>query len=101
MVMDAKRIQAAADRLAARLDALDLEADEREVLTAMLGSGAVAVEPAGDEVEGFALNAYLVLKGQKQGQTKGQGLSAFDDAPHENITFTYGSIQFHYSLQDG
>ncbi len=89
-------MQSAADRLAARLDALDLDTDERAVLTAMLGSGAAAIEPAADEVEGFALNAYLVLKGQKQGQSP----NALDPAPHENITFNFGSIQFKYSVQD-
>ena len=52
-------------------------------------------EPAGDEVEGFALNVDLKLKGQKQGQN----LSAFDEGPKENISFNFGSVQFQYSLQ--
>jgi hypothetical protein len=94
--MDPHQMQAAADRLAARLDALDLDAEEREVLTAMLGSGAASVETAGDEVEGFALNAYLSLKGQKQGKSP----SALDDTPHESISFNFGSIQFQYLVQD-
>ena len=60
-----------------------------------LGSGAAGVEPGGDEVEGFALNVYLKLKGQKQGQN----LSAFDEDLKENISFNFGSVQFQYSLQ--
>ena len=88
-------MQAAADRLAERLEALDLDTDERAVLTAMLASGAASAEPAGDEVEGFALNAYLVLKGQKQGK----GPSALDENPHESISFNFGAIQFQYSVQ--
>ncbi len=88
-------MQAAADRLASKLDALDLDAEERAVLTAMLGSGAASVETAGDEVEGFALNAYLSLQGQKQGKPP----SALDENPQESISFNFGRIQFEYSVQ--
>ncbi len=50
-------MQQAADRLSAKLDALDLEPDERAVLEAICSAGADSVEFADGEVEGFALDA--------------------------------------------
>ena len=58
--MDENRTQAAANRLAAKLEALDLDDDEQAVLVAMLGAGAASVEPT-DDVSGFALNAYTLF----------------------------------------
>jgi hypothetical protein len=51
--MDTEHMQAAADRLGAKLDSLDLDTDERTVLEGVLGAGATSVS-AGGEVEGFA-----------------------------------------------
>jgi hypothetical protein len=56
--MDTSQTQAAADRLAGKLDALDLDVDERAVLEAIFAAAATSVEsPAGD-VEGFAFEAF-------------------------------------------
>ena len=56
--MDANQVQRAADRLSAKLDALDLEPDERAVLEAVCAAGATSVEFADGEVEGFAFDAF-------------------------------------------
>ena len=90
--MDKDQMQAAADRLSVKLDGLDLDSEERAVLGAMLGADASSVEPASDEVEGFALNSYLGLPGTKQGQ-------APSFMPAEAISLSFGHIQFTYTAQ--
>jgi len=62
--MDANQAQRAADRLSAKLDALDLEPDERAVLEAICAAGAVSVEFAAGEVEGFAFDAFGAPHGE-------------------------------------
>ena len=55
--MDATQVEQAVARLSAKLEALDLDQDERAVLEAICTAGAVAVEGADGEVEGFAFDA--------------------------------------------
>ena len=55
--MDATQVEQAVARLSAKLEALDLDQDERAVLEAICTAGAVAVEGAEGEVEGFAFDA--------------------------------------------
>jgi hypothetical protein len=88
--MSTEQMQAAADRLASKLDALDLDDDERAVLGAIVRAGASSAESAEDDVEGFALNAYLGFQGQKQGQIVGS-------VPHhEKIHITLGGVDAVY-----
>ncbi len=87
-------MQAAATRLAAKLDAMDLDDDERTVLVGILGAGATSAAPADGEVEGFALDASFVFR--KPG---GFGLNMADESPKEEVTFEYGGLQISYGVQ--
>jgi hypothetical protein len=95
--MDAEQTQAAADRLAVKLDSLDLDTDERAVLGAILGAGASSVEPADQEVEGFAFDSYLWFKGK--GSAGGDPGQSFTPGPkHETLTtLTFSEIQFTFT----
>jgi hypothetical protein len=88
--MDSDQAQAAADRLAAKLNELDLDDDERAVLEVVLTVGADSVEPVGDEVEGFAFDAFMGLGGG----TLGPGL-----VPAESVSLSFGHIQLTYAKQ--
>jgi hypothetical protein len=61
--MDTTQMQAAADRLGAKLDALDLDMHERAVLEAICVAGASSVESADSEVQGFAFGTYGPIEG--------------------------------------
>ncbi len=87
--MDANHTQAAATRLAAKLETLDLDGDEQAVLVGMLATGATSVEPTGNEVEGHSFNFDLVA-------TTPISWSAGDDGPEEAITFEYGGLRVRY-----
>jgi hypothetical protein len=87
--MDENRTQAAANRLAAKLEVLDLDDDERAVLVALLGAGAARVEPA-DEVAGFALDAYTWFT------PVGHRMGAEAPRPIETITCEVGGIYYYF-----
>jgi hypothetical protein len=59
--MDANPVQDAADRLSAKLDALDLDPDERAVLTAICAAGADSVQDVDGEVTGFSFATFPPL----------------------------------------
>ena len=59
----------------------------------ILAAGASSVAPADDEVEGFAFEAYLPVKGQTQGSYKGEA----PDVPTESLSLNFTKIQFIYS----
>ncbi len=88
--MDQNQTQSAATRLASKLEALDLDDEERSVLVAMLGAGAASVEPGG-EVTGFAADVFNSFSPVRLGP----GVAA-DEAPQETVTFNFGHIQFKY-----
>ena len=92
--METNKAQAAATRLAAKLDALDLDDDERTVLVGMLSAGATSVEPADGEVEGFEFNPFLGVS--KQG---GFGVTRQGDNPTENLTLHFSRIEWTYTVQ--
>jgi hypothetical protein len=94
--MDPDQTQAAADRLAAKLDALDLDDDERTVLVGMLGAGATSIEPIDDEVGGFGLNANFGIKGQPLGAFAVGPAPSANESPKEEVTFEYGGLQIRY-----
>jgi len=90
--MDHNETQAAATRLAAKLEALDLDDDERSVLVAMLGAGAASVEP-GDEVAGFAYDAFIwFMPPNARSNVAGE-------SPKETLTFEYGGLSMNYLHQ--
>jgi hypothetical protein len=91
MGMDARQMQAAADRLGVKLEALDLDAEERAVLQGMLGAGAVSVEPAEGEVQGFAVDSFIWFK-DEGGATKPP-----PEAIHETISLTFSQIEWSYA----
>ncbi len=90
--MDHNRTQAAATRLAAKLEALDLDDDERRVLVAILGAGAASVEP-NDEVAGFAVDAFIWFTPAPS------NLPSADEGPKETVHFSYGTIEWTYTKQ--
>jgi hypothetical protein len=90
--MDTHAMQAAADRLVAKLDSLDLDADERTLLVALLASGATSVEPT-DDVAGFAFGSLALLGPPLKWSGPG------DEGPEETITFTYGGVSAMYKPQ--
>ncbi len=92
--METDRTQAAATRLAAKLNALDLDDDERLVLVGILDAGATSIEPVGDEVEGFAVDAFIWFRNQG-----GYGVEQADESPKETITFEYGGLHISYVQQ--
>ena len=91
--MDHNQTQAAATRLASKLEALDLDDDERSVLVAILGAGASSVEP-GDEVAGFAVDAFIWFM-----PPNARGNVAADESPKETLTFEYGGLSMNYQHQ--
>ncbi len=88
--MDENRTQAAANRLAAKLEALDLDDDEHAVLVAMLGAGAASIEPT-EEVSGFALGAHSLFT------PAGHRPLADAPAPTENFTCEVGGIYYFFN----
>jgi hypothetical protein len=64
--------RADAERLASKLDAIieELPEPERNVLSVILARAATA--SVSEDVEGFAFEAHVNIKGVKQGQFKGQ-----------------------------
>jgi len=94
--MNSDQMQAAAHRVEARLDALDLDDDERHFLLAVLSAGANSVLPAGDEVEGYAVDAFRLVQSRQSAQPD---QLADDESPKETITFTYGGLTLVYTQQ--
>jgi hypothetical protein len=93
--MDTGQMQGAADRLAVKLEALDLDDEERAVLGAMLGAGASSVDPLGGEVEGFAFDSYLGLDASGLGHDK----LPSSEPIHETVALTFGQIVWTYTPQ--
>ncbi|HVN51463.1 MAG TPA: hypothetical protein VMT43_08525 [Acidimicrobiales bacterium] len=91
--MDHDQTQAAATRLAAKLEALDLDDDERSVLVAILGAGAASVE-SDDEVAGFAVDAFIWFT-----PPDARSNVAADESPKETVTFEYGGLVVNYQRQ--
>jgi hypothetical protein len=87
--MDATQMQAAADRLAVKLEALELDADERAVLGAVLGAGASSIEPT-DEVQGFAFDSY-------QWFVPGPPSPSHADSPTESLSLNFTKIELTYT----
>ena len=98
--MKSEQMQAAADRVAARLDALDLDDDERQFLVAVLSAGASSVLPLDDEVAGYALGDIHFIPGGLSGLPGQPGPGQYaDESPKESVSFHFGGLQISYSQQ--
>ena len=84
-------MQAAADRLTAKLEALDLDTDERAVLEGMLGAGATSIERTDSEVQGFAIDTFIWFDSAGGGVAKGE--------PTASVSLNFTKVSFKYTPQ--
>ncbi len=97
--MDIEHLQDAADRLSAKLEALDLDDDERAVLLSALGASAQSSSvTASDEVEGFTFMPTGPMEGIG-GRPGVAGQNPASDTPMESLSLNFTKVEFTYSVQ--
>ncbi len=88
-------MQTVADRLGPKLDALDLDGDERALLEAICAAGATRVEPPESEVQGFTVDTLTLLAEDRSGPDIGhRGFPGDPEPIHETISLTVSRIGF-------
>jgi hypothetical protein len=105
--MEPTSLQPVADRVAARLAALDLDDDEEAFLRAMLLAAPLSASAVGGEVEGFAFgpgggpspSVGLSLAPSVGGWVNPTSSSHDDESPKETVTFEYGGLLLSYGRQ--